>query len=1505
MNKNIVIIISLILIILIILILINNNFKENFICINPTTYDNKICKNNFIEVSQNYCNKNNCNGYFSNTFNDLLGTQQVKYYKCLDNWDGEFEHNNNTIKKIIQNKNNNNSIVKTFKCNNYCPPGQGVIDDTNTCLDCPDNKYNTGDSYQCKNIPNCPTNYSLINYDKKTGNITCRIDARPGYYYDTDNLTEKPCNYGTYTDTYSNTTCSPAEIDYYVPSITLATGVSGWRLVRYLKDGSTTWHQATDSLQGTDVYGIANDFTNSWSIPFGEYDELCIGTLDLNYWVYFDKDQLKGNNNNTNKKIINSSYSTSPYKVEWRDRNNVTNPEDPWISIKGHSNEIVYGENNSSIYTSLLSGYGGLAVWVRSKKDNIIDNIEILSENKYDINKHLVAHYKFDGNYNDTISTNHLTLNEGTPVYDENNEYIIANNDTTFIIENPSNIIAEGQTEFTISCWINNWTTTGYLLRYRALNIVIYYDGDSTIEYTVEGKSGVYTNFYPITNWTLLTFVFIKNTYKLYINNIEVHIETVVNSDLATGFKHETSSDNIFNIFTDGNSIATPSFKGKLKDLKFYNKALLSSEVEELYNEYFSIKETSINNSTDKLILFKYNQTIQQTDLISKKTGVSGWRLVRYLVDGSTYWHQASDNLVGTDKYGTPFDNTNNWSIPFGEYDELCIGTFDLTYWVYFNKDQINTNYSDTERTVYKSSLYNHKHNIKWYNRSGNAEDPWISLKNHNESYGPSNYNLMVYGEKREHTHHHEHLLTGYGGMAVWVRKTNDIPLYTEYTIDFPKETLCDILLIGGGGAGGYNSGGGGGAGGLIYGSDITLKGTYNIKVGRGGIANNQAVNNFNCKGINTSISNDNYDIIAYGGGAGLNGAEETDLSNNGGSGGGSATSSSSTDNVGGLKKQINTIQFEDTILNGYGNDGGIGRKEEYGGWGRSSGGGGGAGGKGNTSGNYTEDTGQSKRISHGGDGGIGKSFDITGKNIYYAGGGGGSIHNNGSSGNPGIGGLGGGGNGANQGNSFPESGEDGKGGGGGGGKGGADKGGNGGSGILILRYKSNKIKHINNNNNIKKLPLKNTLYKFIEFKYDNNYINFIYNVIENTLPNSWNDMQNIAIQNGGRLPTKTEMDNYVLGVNNGNISDENKIHLKYASDSALHSVWFAISLEGLSGYTSTIKPFYRIEDNNGILTGGVHNSNANPGNVNDGQHQIYKWIWYIKEQTEYNIYFSEETECDILIVGGGGAGGRSLGGGGGAGGVIEKRNIKLKGNYKIKVGNGGNAYYGVTAGQNGTSSEIINNSASLSLIALGGGGANGQSSAWNLGGRGSGKGGLDGGSGGGGTRHWPDPGIGKIGQGNNGGTVLGDANLGVWGGAGGGGAGSVGGSNTATSAGNGGNGIYINWVFDLFGDNGKFAGGGGGGASSTDNGGIGGTGGGGNGGSYSTISISGKNNTGSGGGGGNNGGANGGTGVVIIRYKSNLTRSIGKNYYNENTKQFQCSNGKTTNSNTGSIECV
>jgi len=235
----------------------------------------------------------------------------------------------------------------------------------------------------------------------------------------------------------------------------------------------------------------------------------------------------------------------------------------------------------------------------------------------------------------------------------------------------------------------------------------------------------------------------------------------------------------------------------------------------------------------------------------------------------------------------------------------------------------------------------------------------------------------------------------------------------TTHTITVGQNTMCDILIVGGGGGGGFHTGGGGGAGGYYFQTNtIIASGTYIINVGKGG---NGSANN-NARGSNGNDTTFN-GITAKGGGGGASDNDPT--GNSGGSGGGA---------------DWNGTPGADTDANTDGNAGGVPINitgQYYGS------GGGGAGSSGFTNGN----------------GGTGKSNNITGTNTFYAAGGGGG-RNEGSNWS-GIGGSGIGGNGGN-GNTAATSGLNGTGSGGGGsgfitGPSAA----NGGSGIVIIKFKS------------------------------------------------------------------------------------------------------------------------------------------------------------------------------------------------------------------------------------------------------------------------------------------------------------------------------------------------------------------------------------------------------------------------------------------------------------------
>jgi hypothetical protein len=307
---------------------------------------------------------------------------------------------------------------------------------------------------------------------------------------------------------------------------------------------------------------------------------------------------------------------------------------------------------------------------------------------------------------------------------------------------------------------------------------------------------------------------------------------------------------------------------------------------------------------------------------------------------------------------------------------------------------------------------------------------------------------------------------------AIQVNKNEYYVTFTNVgtnTIFFPKNTKCDILVVGGGGGGGGDMGGGGGAGGVVFQKGVSVsRGTYTITVGAGGAARAASAANTNNSvngndGTASSIAITGGSVLtlngityqANGGGGGANYNVNTSTNGNtGGSGGGGTNKNDDSITSGGAASQGNTLYILNSatsLAGGYtGSDGQRGN-----GW--MAGGGGGAGG---TSGS-----------AHGGSG---VQIDITGQNAWYAAGGGGGVIGDSSTSSIGAttGGKGGSGIGGN-GNFIrftdnltnyylQDSKHDGTNGTGAGGGGGArnygptlmlNNGGAGGSGIVIIRY--------------------------------------------------------------------------------------------------------------------------------------------------------------------------------------------------------------------------------------------------------------------------------------------------------------------------------------------------------------------------------------------------------------------------------------------------------------------
>lgn len=105
-------------------------------------------------------------------------------------------------------------------------------------------------------------------------------------------------------------------------------------------------------------------------------------------------------------------------------------------------------------------------------------------------------------------------------------------------------------------------------------------------------------------------------------------------------------------------------------------------------------------------------------------------------------------------------------------FDEFMFATGDFTRWLICKKSEpLERKGYNCKKQILKSHLNDEPHTMLWMCRE-NAEDPWISFKNHFDD----NRGTMLYGENAWGKHgagedqHHLRMKNEHNGLNVWIR---------------------------------------------------------------------------------------------------------------------------------------------------------------------------------------------------------------------------------------------------------------------------------------------------------------------------------------------------------------------------------------------------------------------------------------------------------------------------------------------------------------------------------------------------------------------------------------------------------------------------------------------------------------------------------------------------------------------------------------------------------------
>ena len=901
-----------------------------------------------------------------------------------------------------------------------------------------------------------------------------------------------------------------------------ATGVNGWRIVRFLPLSLGRWYTGnyltTTNMEVTDSIGTAYDYTNEFMVPFGTYDEIWFGTYDMQYWVYTYKSSVLGNYSDSPRNVISSSENPNPHTIEWYNRTGayIYDPVITHINYGDSGFHRLYIEDES---TSAIPQNGGMCVFVRSSTDTISRSI-IPAMPVYEAQTtvtqypvlpadatNLVAHYKFDGDFTDSSENGNdlIPSNVSTPTL---NSQGIIGNAMRFVDGVNTNTITNGvrngtlkiptidlvNSEFSISFWfkqVNTLNQSGIFVlgeneRVDINGSIEFYTKVNELKYIYRPTSSIavggfiFGDTFPAPQQDKFYHIVLSvssTDLKIYVDN---NLRVTETSALPDGIW----DTNYLGCFQNSTYVNTSS-DFILDDFRIYDKALSAYEIDILANN-------KIENPDYNILTFEY-QGPSYPVIDADATSLVTW----YKFDDTNDSNPTSTKYNLTNNAVTFVDGKINKCALFDHSSDLLSAS--------------TINLSNLLGTEFTFSL-------------------WVKVKSGISAYGQvfqyfqDNNNNIYF--RRQNANYLGFWIwqNGYlGGGGVLNMPNYIVDVWTHYVITYTgteaKAYVNGILHQTDAKDGTvFNIGNSTLRIGDRHGLDQHFYGEiddfriYNKALSATEISDLYNQYNQTVYTVNFQAESECDILIVGGGGAGGGNSGDGGHENGGGGGGGvlymvnkklngeykfivgnGGINSGYDGSDSKIIKNDQVVSYDSIQLIGYGGGGGgSGNTNTQGTYGRS---GGSAGGNNYQQTAYTSTATQGNTIwngtsyiaggyvgnargsggSHGNtggggggaggspigvnNGGIGVEIDITGVPTYYAGGGGSA-----GSGVDGVGGLGGGGdpNASSTDSSLPENGESHTGGGGGGAYTNPTlkkKGGNGGSGIVIIRYYTKYIR--------------------------------------------------------------------------------------------------------------------------------------------------------------------------------------------------------------------------------------------------------------------------------------------------------------------------------------------------------------------------------------------------------------------------------------------------------------